>query len=125
MLKPELLPRLKQPVDMGWVNHPKVWYVGDADALVCCGNTKVYIEIKKHGRPANKWQDKMYHEEVDGQLAIGKRAFYLRCEHYVENIEDPVVLMDCIVAHQYDIEGVSYTGMRVEEALTDILKGEI
>lgn len=28
MLKPELLPRLKQPVDMGWVNHPKVWYVG-------------------------------------------------------------------------------------------------
>lgn len=23
MLKPELLPRLKQPVDMGWVTTPK------------------------------------------------------------------------------------------------------
>lgn len=126
MIKEELLPRLRQPVDMGWVNHPRTWYVGDFDTVVRIGkNTVIYIEIKKKGKPANKWQDKAYHEEVNAMLNYGRRAFYLRCEHTVEDVNEQIKLMDCIVVYQYDIEGVSFYGMRVEEVIELIGKGEI
>lgn len=126
MIKEELLPRLKQPVDMGWVNHPRTWYVGDFDTVIRIGeDIVIYIEIKKQGKPANKWQDKAYHEEVNAMLNYGRRAFYLRCEHTVEDVNEPIKLMDCIVVYQYDVEGVSFYGMRVEEAIELIGKGEI
>lgn len=126
MIKEELLPRLKQPVDMGWVNHPRTWYVGDFDTVIRIGkNTVIYVEIKKQGKPANKWQDKAYHEEVNAMANYGRRAFYLRCEHTVEDVNEPIKLMDCIVVYQYDFEGVSFTGMRVEEVIELIGKGEL
>lgn len=126
MIKEELLQRLRQPVDMGWVNHPRTWYVGDFDTVVRIGkNTVIYIEIKKKSKPANKWQDKAYHEEVDAMANYGRRAFYLRCEHTVEDVNEPIKLMDCIVVYQYDFEGVRFCGMRVEEVIELIGKGEI
>lgn len=126
MIKEELLPRLRQPVDMGWVNHPRTWYVGDFDTVVRIGkNTVIYIEIKKKGKPANKWQDKAYHEEVNAMSNYGRRAFYLRCEHTVGDVNEPIKLMDCIVVYQYDFEGVSFQGMRVEEVIELIGKGEL
>lgn len=123
MLKPELLQRLKQPVDMGWLSHPHVWYVGDFDTVVRIGDEIViYIEIKKAGKPGNKWQDKAYHQEVDAMTNFGKRAFYLRCIHQVEDADEPIKLLDCTVVYQYDHEGVRFAGMRVEEVINEIVR---